>query len=153
MKHQANQKLLQRLDAERYSENDLVVLTIPMTLPYPIHNGGYQRVDGEFDHNGVDYKLVKQKLENDTLFIVCFKDKESSKIKSALSEFSKVANNVPAGSKQALNFLGKLYKDFRSTEFKLIMKSRSIYERTYYALNPSEVIAPSISIDSPPPKG
>ena len=35
---------------------------------------GYERVNGEFEHNGEFFKLVKQKLENDTLNIVCIKD-------------------------------------------------------------------------------
>ena len=64
---QAKKDLLHRLDADQYSSEDLVVLSIPVNLPYPIQQNGYERVDGEFEYGGEYYNLVKQRLQNDTL--------------------------------------------------------------------------------------
>jgi len=152
MENQARKDLLQRLDASDYSEKDLMVLTIPMSLPYPMIQNTYERVNGEFIHGGKTYKLVKQKIENDTVFIVCIHDKKASKIASALSDYSKIANDVPTDSQQALNLLAKLYKDYNTSEFTLMYKSRFLFERTYYATNTPSIVDQSVRVDSPPPE-
>ena len=152
LENQARKDLLLRLDADDYSEKDLMVLTIPMSLPYPAMGNSYERVNGEFTHKGKNYKLVKQKIENDTVFIVCMLDRKASKIASALSDYSKVANDVPVDSKQAVSVLSKLYKEYNTSEFTLMYKSRLLFERVYYAMNPEFIAGPSYHVDSPPPE-
>lgn len=153
MEKQANHKLLQRLEANQYSDQETIVLTIPLNMPYPIHQNGYERVDGEFEYQGEQYKLVKQKLENDTLFIVCIKDHEAKKISAVLADYSKMANNLPAGSKQALNFLSKLFKDYTKTEsfkpaFTWVMLAGIEFNEVSFNL-PIQ----SYPVESPPPEG
>jgi hypothetical protein len=152
MEHRAKSDLLVRLDADDYSNNEAIVLTIPLSLPYPVLDDGYDRVNGDFKHQGESYRLVKQKWENDTLFIVCVKDKASTKIAAAFSDFTKFSNDLPVSNKKALNFLTKLYKDFRSTEFRLLYKSRMMYERVYFADIAPSLTTTSFSVDSPPPE-
>jgi hypothetical protein len=152
MQKQAKNQLLHRLDANNYSNNEVVVLTIPITLPYPIYQNGYERVDGEFEYKGEYFKLVKQKLENDTLFLVCIKDVQAKKLQVVMSDFSKLSNNVPTGSKQAFNFLSKIYKDFTRAEFIQLYKSRALPEQVYYAGANCQVIDHNYTIDSPPPE-
>jgi hypothetical protein len=152
MEHRAKSDLLVRLDADNYSSNEAVVLSIPLSLPYPIYQEDYQRVNGDFQYQGESYTLVKQKLENDTLFVVCIKDRESTKIAAAYADFTKFSHSIPVSNKKALNFLTKLYKDFKSTEFKMLYKSRLMYERTFFAEHATSLISTSFSIDSPPPE-
>jgi hypothetical protein len=152
MQRQAHARLLHRLDAENYSKHELVVITLPLTLPYPVYQQDYERVDGEFEYKGEFYKLVKQKLENDTLFLVCIKDREAKKIASVLSDFSKMSNDLP-GSKQAQNFLGKLHKDYNTSEFIQFYKARFMYERTYIAASREYMLLDATyPVPSPPPK-
>jgi hypothetical protein len=152
MQHSAKQALLHRLDADNYAESDLIVLTIPLSLPYPLHGGEFERVDGEFEHQGQQYKVVKQKLDNDTLFIACIRDEKGSMISAAFSDFTKVAHNLPVNSKKAMNVLSKLYKDFKSTEFKMFYRSRFVYERAYLAHTSITPPGPLLAVDSPPPE-
>lgn len=152
MEKQANHKLLERLEANQYSDQETVVLTIPLTMPYPVYQNGYERVHGEFEYQGAQYTLVKQKLENDTLFIVCIRNEESKKISAVLADFSKLTNNLPAGSKQALNLLSKLFKDFTTTDhwsasFKCFILSTAPYSDIEVRLT-----SPSVPVDSPPPR-
>jgi hypothetical protein len=149
--HNAKHDLLRRLDAGAYSSDEAIVLTIPLSLPYPVGEADYERVNGDFQHNGESYKLIKQKLENDTLFVVCIKDHESTKIQAAYADFTKFAHNVPVDNKKAIDFLTKLYKDFRSTEFRILYKSRLLYERTYLAESSRSIQKGVHPIDSPPP--
>ncbi len=148
---QATHQLLTRLDADNYSGNEAIVIALPLSLPYPVGTGDYMRLNGDFNYNGHHYRLVKQKVDNDTLFIVCIRDHESTKLANALSEYTKAANNIPTGADQALTFLGKLYKDFNTTEFSIYCKSRLLYQQTLYASFATSLLTREHSVESPPP--
>jgi hypothetical protein len=111
----AKKDLLHRLDADNYSSEELIVISIPISLPYPLQQQGYERVNGEFEFNGEYYNLVKQRLENDTLFMVCIKDKTQKKLVTVLNEYSNYANNLPANASHTLDLFGKLFKDYTGT--------------------------------------
>jgi hypothetical protein len=121
-------------------------------MPYPVSGNEYQTVDGEFVHDGKYYKLIKQKFENDTLFIVCIQDNAASKLSKGLTDYSKVANNLPVGSSLALNFLAKLYKDYNSSEFTYFYLSRFLYEENFMATECEKIIQRTSPVESPPPE-
>ncbi len=153
VRSQAKKDLLHRLDADQYSSKDLIVLTIPVSLPYPIHQNGYERVDGEFEYRGEYYNLVKQRLENDTLFMVCIKDHETKKLVDAFSEYTSLANELPASAKHTMETFGKLFKDYTATRLVVISP-----EAGWHLLMPAtfatfEVIRQNYPILTPPPKG
>ena len=152
MEVQAKRDLLVRLETESYSSDELVVLTIPVSLPYATNDADYESVAGEFMHNGQYYKLVKQKYENDNLYIVCIKDESTSSISRQLTDYTKVANNLPMGSKQSLNFLAKIYKDYEPNDFDYAYLSKYVFEQSFFALADSDVIEKSSAVDSPPPE-
>ena len=58
LRSQAKSDLLHRLDADAYSSEDVVVLTIPVSSPYPVYDKGYQRANGEVEYQGDYYELV-----------------------------------------------------------------------------------------------
>ncbi|HEX6890362.1 MAG TPA: hypothetical protein VF141_06710, partial [Chryseolinea sp.] len=95
--------LVQRLDNDQYLEEQTVTLKVPMTLPYHL-DSEYERVDGEIEHDGEFYRLVKQKLQKDTLYIVCIKDQGSKRIKQALADYVKTFTDKPADAKHAGKF-------------------------------------------------
>ena len=152
MQNHVTTGLLKRLDAGNYSKGETFVLTFPLSLPYPVGEYDYKRVNGEFEFRGESYRLVKQKVENDTVFIVCLRDSESTKIAAAFNDFTKLSHNLPATNKKALNFLAKLYKDFKSTEFRMLYQSRMMYERVYIAFESFDPGSRDLPVDSPPPE-
>jgi len=68
-------------------------------LPYPIQQNGFERVDGEFEYKGEYYNLVKQRLENDTLFMVCIRNHQEKRLISTMTEYANMANDLPVGAK------------------------------------------------------
>lgn len=152
IKQHAKENLLERLNASQYSKEESVVFTIPFSLPYPVSDGSYERVHGDFEYAGEYYKLVKQKLVNDTLFIVCVKDKETKHIEETLSDYARSANNLPIGAKQAFNFLSKLFKDFHSETKITIAPIDSVALNNIVTTSSSPVAQPDHSIDTPPPE-
>jgi hypothetical protein len=111
----SSKALNQRLDANQYSLDETIQLKIPVTLPYPVQQQEFRRVHGKFEHKGQHYQAVKHKLENDTLYIVCIRDQRENTLVNTMAKYARLANDLPS-SKQALNFLGKLTKDFESTD-------------------------------------
>jgi hypothetical protein len=111
-----NARAMQTLfDNEEYNRTHEVTIKVPLTVPYATDSREYTRVDGEFEHQGEMYRMVKQKLQRDTLYIVCVKDNTSKDIKQALAEYVKSFSDKPASEKNQSKTLQNLIKDYIST--------------------------------------
>lgn len=152
LRTQAKKDLLHRLDADQYSSEDLIVLTIPVSLPYPIQQNGFERVNGEFEYQGEFYNLVKQRLENDTLFMVCIKDHQEKKLVNAMSEYTNLANSLPSSAKHTIDLFGKLFKDYTSTELTCISSGKEWCLNISFTEETFELLQKDYPILSPPPK-
>src|SRR4051812_47548891 len=104
LRYHANEELQKHLDTNDYAAGESVVIKIPMTLPYQATSAAFERVNGEFEHKGEFYQLVKQKLENDTLSIVCIKDYKEKQIVTTMTDFTKQSNDIPTSA--AVKVLG-----------------------------------------------
>lgn len=109
-----DQQLSNRLDKNLYDDSETIEIKIPLSLPYPVHSDGFQRVDGRFEHNGQFFKLVKQELRNDTLIVVCIDDLGTRELARTLREYVSQTTDLAgaATNQKALNYLSKLIKDF-----------------------------------------
>lgn len=106
--------LQQKFDSENY-ENQEVTIKVPIAIPYAVDSKTYERVDGEFEHEGQVYRLVKQKLQSDTLFIVCIKDNHAQNINQVLADYVKSYTDKPFSAKQNAKTVSLFSKDFLST--------------------------------------
>ena len=149
----ADLALTQRLNDEAYSSDETIELKIPVTLPYPIQQQGFKRVDGKFEHNGQFYKLVKQKLENDTLFVICILDHQQKRLVKSMTDYVKMTNELPQSEKKPAPFAGKLLKDFEAGETHEIKKQIAASENPHVFENILLVNSIYPGITSPPPEG
>lgn len=104
--------MVHRLDNKQYSDHETVTLKVPMAIPYHTDANQFERVDGEIEYKGEYYRLVKQKLEKDTLYIVCIKDQDSKRINQALADYVKTFTDKPSNAKQSAKHLTSLIKEF-----------------------------------------
>lgn len=109
---QSAQNLVNRLDQNNYSVNETITLKVPVSLPYTSGNAQYQRVDGEIEFNGEFFHLVKQKLEQDTLYIVCIRDCDSQAITQALNDYVKTFSDRADASKNTGKIFQTIIKDY-----------------------------------------
>lgn len=114
IQYQSGRSLDSRLDRDQYNINDAITIKFPMSLPYHIDNGVYHRVEGKVQHQGEFYRLVKQKLEKDTLYIVCVRDHDGKRIADALSDYVKTYADTPSSSKSLIKSFS-IIKDFLAT--------------------------------------
>lgn len=152
LQYKSGLDLVQRLDDQQYSEEETVTIKVPMALPYHIDSDEYRRVDGEIEHNGEFYRLVKQKLEKDTLYIVCIKDQDSKRIKQALSDYVKTFTDKPADAKHSLKFSAGFAQDFLPTSIEITSSSFG----WNYALAVVSILdsfnSRALTVFSPPPQ-
>lgn len=106
------QQLTQKLDADSYDEAATMTIAVPLTIPYATDSRGFERVDGEFEHNGEHYRLVKQRYQRDTLYIVCIKDPQSKQISQALTDYVKTFTGMPLNSKSSNKIAFNFNKDY-----------------------------------------
>ena len=149
---QANNSLISRLDAHDYKADQTVTLKIPFTLPYWTDSEQFERVDGDFEYQGQFYKLVKQKLSKDTLYVVCIKNQDKKQLFDALSDYIKMSNDSPAASK-AVKIWGSIVKDYLINEPTALAPSEGWMIVNEFGCDHSLVFASlSTSVISPPPE-
>jgi hypothetical protein len=150
--YKLNRDLTTRLDKNLYSEEETFSIKIPVALPYPIQQQDFERVDGKFEYNGEFYKLVKHKLENDTLFIVCIKNHEQKQLVKTMTSYIKLSNDIAGTGKKALSFLSKLLKDFDTSLGISIETHSATSDPISYGEFSTNVITRTIPIHAPPPE-
>lgn len=104
-----------RQSVDREATAAQLIFKVPLAIPYAVDATEYSSVDGEFEHHGEMFRLVKQKLTHDTLYIVCVKDNASKKINQALADYVKTFSDKPFNAKQNSKSIQPISKDFFST--------------------------------------
>lgn len=147
-----NKEILTDLDFDIYAGSDAITLRVPISLPYPVNHDNYQRVNGAFEYEGVLYRLVKQKLYNDTLYVVCYKDQVGKKIKDAIQEMAHAINDQPTDNKSGSGKkLANVIKDFEgATTVDTVPTFAAIRKADFNPAILSYTHSHTFSIDHPP---
>lgn len=107
------------LDADTYDQSNTITLKVAVSIPYMPDQPDFDRVDGQFEHNGELYRMVKQRYAKDTLTVICVKDIEHKKIDLALSDYVKTftdkATDTNPASKTTISFI----KDYLPISFQI----------------------------------
>lgn len=144
-----------RLDAERYRQQELRTLKIPIAMPYIFDSPEFARIDGMFEYQGTFYRLVKQKLAADTLIIVCIRDEETRKIHDVFGDVMQAFTGQTHSHSPGPKSLPSFIKEY-------IVTSTLLHEYTFgwvmslQRLTRCETLIPSFtsSIERPPrPQG
>ena len=139
------------LASDLYDLSNTVTVRIAVSIPYMPDQSDFERVDGQFEHNGELYWRVKQRYAKDTLTVVCVRDAEHKKIDLALGEyvktFSDKASDTSPSSKTIISFI----KDYISISFNISSVSEGWALRFRYNSHyPNLIPTFSASIIHPP---
>jgi len=109
----ADANLEQHLDENNYDESGLITITVPLVnISYYNNSTQFERVDGQVEINGVQYKYVKRRLYNDSVELICIPNQKAMNLCSIKNEFFKLVNDIqhkenkknsPSFSKNVLN--------------------------------------------------
>jgi hypothetical protein len=151
MERDNSRKLSAQLDNDEYAGREAITIKIPYSLPYSNHPEHYERVDGSFEHDGQIYRLVKQKLFNDTLYVVCVKDAKGTEIRNDFKGYVSTFTNHASDSKSESKSLLQLTKDFEPPMIVAVVPGEfleySIGVSGYYLFGLSR---PQLVVDHPP---
>lgn len=111
--------MMKKLDHAEYNESDMVTIKIPIAIPYAVDSQDFERVDGLFEHKGEFYRLVKQRLSQDTLHVVCVKDYELAYINQAWEDYVKTFTDNHSDNSATKTF-STLMKDYIPRTFAII---------------------------------
>jgi hypothetical protein len=151
LSYQANRELQQHLDANDYADNETVMIKIPITLPYQPSQTEFERIAGGFEYRGEFYKLVKQRLESDTLSVVCIKDNKEKALVVAMSDFAKLSNDLPATS-TTLKIIGSFLKEYDSANDLKLIGFAGWSLNIFFRMPPFLTLAPVLPVHNPPPE-
>lgn len=142
-----------RLDRDQYSSDDAVTFKIPFAIPYAVDQDEYERASGEFVHEGQVYQMLKQRLHNDTLYIVCVKDLAGQEIHQAMTDYVKTFTDKPANAKQetSKSLSANFIKDYLTTGIVIQSQSAGWGKLVTYA-DPSLLVPSShtLGVKHPP---
>ena len=154
LRYKTTLELVQRLDNHQYSKEETIILKVPISVPYVLQEGDYERVDGEFEYEGEFYRLVKQKYENDTLHMVCIKDHTAKRIDQALADYVKTFTDKPVDSKNAGKTTVDFVKDYLPSGASMnAMSSNGWNYDLLFDIREHNLLEQPFNIASPPPRG
>ena len=105
LEQRANISLEQKLDKSEYDESQLIELKVALKLPYQSDWKDFERFDGEIEINGIHYKYVKRKVQNDSLVLLCLPNESKMKMQTARDNFFMLVNDLqhPSQNKKSDN--------------------------------------------------
>jgi hypothetical protein len=87
LKITSSEELTARLNSDMYDLGAKVTFKVPLAVPYGTDSENYLPAGGQFENEGEIYRIVKQRLHKDILYIECIKDESTTRINDALTDF------------------------------------------------------------------
>jgi hypothetical protein len=151
LKKQADGEMTLRLNSDSYSDKETVTFKFPLALPYHKDWNAFERMNGTFENNGEYFNFIKQKIERDTLYLVCIRDYKVKQISGLVTDFVKLSNDIPTNSK-TIKLFGNFTQDY---EFLQDYYSIRHYENPFIRHNCfylTDLFMVDLTIPAPPPK-
>ena len=141
--------MAKRIDKEEYRPDETLTIKIPFTLPYAALDRNYEAARGSFEYQGEFFKLVKQKLEGDTLYVVVIKDVREKLIFGYMADFVKGSSDLP-GTK-AFKLLTSFAKDYEASVCMALISNNGWSYELSLAYPSFRLLVQQQSVESPPP--
>jgi len=147
---QASKELRSRIDRGEFSGSQAITIKVPISIPYQSDHD-YERIDGEFEYQGQFYKLVKQRVLGDTLYVVCLIDSKRKELVDEMNEFTRNANESSSAS-QPLKAASNPVQDYSNESAVELTSSSSGWSLSYPFFETHVLLIDStIDTSSPPP--
>lgn len=117
LKYKHKTEMIKKLDAGEYSNLEPIIIKLPLSIPYASDSRDFERVDGEFEYQGEFYRLVKQRLSQDTLFLVCVKDHKRKQLDLAVTHYVKTFSDTTSDEHSGSRSLSTFSKDYLNHTF------------------------------------
>lgn len=82
------------LDSHAYNDAQLTEIRIPLHIPYQATWTSFEPCDGETMINGVHYRYVKRKIEDNQLILLCLPNNAKTRLQAASNDFFRLVNDL-----------------------------------------------------------
>lgn len=147
----ANMEMRARLDAKAYDDSEVLTVKTPFTAPYQTNWNAFDRIDGEFEHNGIFYNLINYSIERDTLVIVYIKNQKGTNLYESLTQFVHASTDTPM-SKKAGKIIEHFTKDYLFTTSTINQASAGWLMECNFCSQCISLEPITRQVNSPPPK-
>lgn len=93
MQHQSDVAVVAMLDETAYTEDELVTIKVPVSMPYQYERTEFERVNGEITLEGKIYKYVQRKIVGGELVLQCLPDHHKLHLQKAEKDFGNTVND------------------------------------------------------------
>jgi len=122
LESRADHQLEASLDEDRYDEAQLISIKVPASrLSYYNSTTQFERVDGEIEVEGVQYKYVKRRLFNDSLELMCIPNHNAMKLQTARNQFFQLVNDIQQHNGQGKKSDSHTVKNFSPTDYDRVL--------------------------------
>ncbi len=95
LEQKADVQLESQLDNNNYDESELITIKVPAEhLSSYTLSRQFERVDGQIEVNGIEYKYVKRRVFNDSLELLCIPNQQVMQLQNAKDNFFKLVNDL-----------------------------------------------------------
>lgn len=88
MQSRTDARLEEKVDNNRYDQQDLISIKTKLDLPYYISSPQFERAYGSITINGTSYQYVKRRVYKDTLELLCLPNQAKTKMQSIKNELT-----------------------------------------------------------------
>ena len=106
MESRADNRLEASLDENDYNESELIHIKVAANLPYYVNSPEFERVTGEMNLNGVNYKYVKRRMYNDSVELLCIPNMAKTGLENARNDFYRLANDLVSNNSSSKKSTG-----------------------------------------------
>jgi len=114
----ADRRLEASLDRNNYDESQLISVRIPLTtLSYYNSSTTFERIDGQVEIAGIQYKYVKRRIFKDSLELLCIPNQAVMGLQTAKNNFFQQVNDLQQHNGQGKKSDSQASKNFSSPDY------------------------------------
>jgi hypothetical protein len=148
----AEEEFAEYISSSIISDKDLTVFKFPIDEYALKETPGFDRVEGDFEQGGKFYEIVKQRLENDTIFIYCLNNEKEEVLYSQLTDHinTHILGGKPGKNKKSDKSFDNLLKEylpkssatFSCSRDHVILQNNFAYNKTFTSLDYPVIVPP-----------
>lgn len=115
VKQQASLRTKNRIENNPHDLGANMIIKVPFSYPYGAHDEHYQPASGEIMYKDTVYQLVRQRVYEDTLYIVCMRDTRTTEAQGRVAGYVMSFSTENKHQSQSLSLVDVFTKYYYQT--------------------------------------
>ncbi|MHB1920643.1 MAG: hypothetical protein ACYCOO_00265 [Chitinophagaceae bacterium] len=148
---QANFQLEKHIESGHFPKQEEFIVKVPVNLPYLQNWKNFDRVDGDWEINGICYNAISHRLYQDTMYTVVIRDPYKNQLYHMMAFLThQLTNALPGAPREHIPWQNLLQEYLPGLSISLDRTDGSTQIRFYYRVPALPICLRQII--SPPPE-